>query len=142
MPDSSWDWNLHQTIPSSLDAGHELIENYLKALDQYGWDGGDLFHVQLAVEEAMVNAITHGNQQAPDKSVEVEFKVSKNETFMRIRDEGAGFCPAKVPDPTSEELLDVPHGRGVMLIRQTMTSVEYNALGNQVTMVKRRQVEV
>ena len=141
MPDSPWDWNLQRTIPSSLDAGHQLIESYLKILDQFGWEGGDLFHVQLAVEEAIVNAITHGNQQSPEKSVEIEFKVSRNETTMRIRDEGPGFCPDALPDPTSEELLDVPHGRGVMLIRQTMTSVEFNAAGNQVTMVKRRAVE-
>ncbi len=141
MPDSPWDWNLQRTIPSSLDAGHQLIECYLKILDQFGWEGGDLFHVQLAVEEAIVNAITHGNQQSPDKTVEIEFKVSRNETIMRIRDEGPGFCPDSLPDPTSEELLDVPHGRGVMLIRQTMTSVEFNAAGNQVTMVKRRAFE-
>jgi len=60
---------------------------------------------------------------------------------MRIRDEGPGFCPEAVPDPTEEERLDMPHGRGVMLIRQTMTVVEYNDSGNQVIMVKRRAHE-
>lgn len=138
MPDSAWDWSLHERISSSLDVGHELIERYIKALEQFGWEGRDLFHVQLAVEEAMVNAITHGNHESPDKTVEVELHVSRQRTRMRILDQGCGFCPDALPDPTDEEHLDSPHGRGVMLIKEMMDEVEYNACGNQVTMLKLR----
>ena len=72
------------------------------------------------------------------KEVEVELKISKTETLMRIRDAGTGFRPDLLPDPTDEEHLDVPHGRGVMLIRQMMDRVDYNDCGNQVTMFKQR----
>ncbi len=138
MPETAWDWSLHEHISSSLDSGHELIDRYVKALEQHGWEGRDLFHVQLAVEEAIVNAITHGNHESPDKTVEVELHVSREATSMRILDQGCGFCPDALPDPTEEENLETPHGRGVMLIRQMMDRVDYNACGNQVTMLKRR----
>ena len=138
MAETAWEWSLHEHIPSSSDAGHQLIERYIKVLEQFGWEGRDLFHVQLAVEEAIVNAITHGNHESPDKSVEVELHVSRSSTFMRILDQGEGFCPDTLPDPTEDENLETPHGRGVMLIKEMMDKVEYNACGNQVTMVKHR----
>lgn len=138
MAETAWEWSLHEHIPSSSDAGHELIERYVKVLEQFGWEGRDLFHVQLAVEEAIVNAITHGNQESPDKTVEVELQVSRRSTLMRIQDQGTGFCPDTLPDPTDDEHLETPHGRGVMLIKQMMDKVEYNTCGNQVTMVKHR----
>lgn len=139
MPDTAWDWSLNESIPSSLDQGHKLIEHYVKMLEQHGWEGRDLFHVQLAVEEAIVNAITHGNHESPDKRVEVELHVNRSSTFMRIRDEGEGFCPNDLPDPTDDEHVDCPHGRGVMLIKEMMDEVTYNDCGNQVIMVKNRK---
>ena len=138
MPETAWDWSLHEHISSSLDAGHELIERYVQVLEQFGWEGRDLFQVQLAVEEAIVNAITHGNNESPDKTVEVELHVSPAQTFMRILDQGCGFCPESLPDPTEDENVDCPHGRGVMLIKQMMDRVDYNACGNQVSMLKLR----
>lgn len=138
MPETAWDWSLHEQISSSLDAGHELIERYVKVLEQFGWEGRDLFHVQLAVEEAVVNAITHGNHQSPEKTVEVELHVSRARTSLRILDQGCGFCPDALPDPTEDENLESPHGRGVMLIKEMMDEVNYNACGNQVIMVKLR----
>lgn len=138
MAETASDWSLHEHIPSSSDSGHELIERYIQVLEKFGWEGRDLFHVQLAVEEAVVNAITHGNHESPDKTVEVELHVNRESTSMRILDQGSGFCPDTLPDPTEEENLETPHGRGVMLIKQMMDKVEYNALGNQVTMIKHR----
>ncbi len=138
MGNALWRWSLQREIPSSLDAGHQLIEQLIKALESNGWEGRDLFHVQLAVEEAMVNAITHGNKLAPDKVVEVEFKVEPQSTILRIKDEGQGFCPEELPDPRDDDHLELTNGRGVMLIRAMMSEVHYNDRGNQVTMVKRR----
>jgi serine/threonine-protein kinase RsbW len=141
MANAAWSWSLQKEIPSSLDAGHRLIEQLIAALESHGWEGRDLFHVQLAVEEAMVNAITHGNKQADDKVVEVEFKVEPQATMLRIKDQGEGFNPADVPDPRDDDHLECTNGRGVMLIREMMSEVHYNERGNQVTMVKRRVLE-
>ena len=140
MPETAWDWSLHEHISSSLDAGHELIDRFIQVLEQFGWEGRDLFQVQLAVEEAIVNAITHGNHESPDKTVEVELHVSRKQTSMRIMDQGCGFCPADLPDPTEDENVDCPHGRGVMLMKQMMDQVDYNPCGNQVTMLKLRSL--
>ncbi len=107
-------------------------------LEQFGWEGRDLFHVQLAVEEAIVNAITHGNKESPDKTVDVQLHVSRSATSLRIEDQGEGFCPDNLPDPTEDENLETPHGRGVMLMKQMMDEVAYNDVGNQVSMLKRR----
>jgi serine/threonine-protein kinase RsbW len=129
-------WRLFEKIPSSLDIGHATIERLIAALEANMWEGRDLFHIQLAVEEAIVNAITHGNKQAADKVVEVEFRVDPQTTFLRIKDQGSGFNPAAVPDPREDDHLECTNGRGVMLIRELMSEVHYNDRGNEVTMIK------
>ncbi len=141
MAESALGWSLYEKIPSSLDVGHATIERLLAALQANKWEGRDLFHIQLAIEEAMVNAITHGNKQAEDKVVEVEFRVDPLFTYMRIKDEGAGFNPAEVPDPRDDDHLECTNGRGVMLIRELMSEVRYNDRGNEVTMTKHRSKE-
>ena len=138
MVERAWAWSLHESIPSDVDAGHKLIEQLMTALTGSGWEGRDLFHVQMAAEEAMVNAVTHGNKGSEDKRVEIEFKVSADGVTMRFRDEGEGFCPGDLPDPRSEEHLHCTNGRGVMLINEMMDEVHYNARGNEVTMFKTR----
>ena len=95
----------------------------------------------MAAEEAMVNAVTHGNKLNENKVVELEFKVSPEQVFLRVKDEGEGFKPDNVPDPTDDEHLESVHGRGVFLIKKMMTEVRYNDCGNEVTMIKHRQTE-
>jgi serine/threonine-protein kinase RsbW len=131
-------WSLFEKIASSLDVGHATIERLIAALEANMWEGRDLFHIQLAVEEAIVNAITHGNKQADNKLVEVEFRVDPQTTFLRIKDQGTGFNPAAVPDPRDDDHLECTNGRGVLLIREFMSEVHYNARGNEVTMIKHR----
>ena len=142
MAAEDWTWTITKTIPSSTDQGHAVIEQLLSALSEAGWDGSDLFHVQMAAEEAMVNAVTHGNKRCDDKVVELEFKVSPAKVFLRVKDQGEGFCPDDVPNPTDEENLEVVHGRGVFLIQNMMTEVSYNEAGNEVTMIKEREPQV
>ena len=100
------------------------------------WPAVEQFRVQLAYEEAIVNAIRHGNRNDPDKNVTVEFTCDYETVRIQIEDEGAGFDLKKVPDPRSEELLEVPGGRGVLLISEIMSEVKYNSKGNQITMTK------
>ncbi len=141
MSESEWSWTLTTDIPSSVDVGHEVIEKLLSVLSAEGWDGRDFFHVQMAAEEAMVNAVKHGNKESPDKKVKIEFKVSPRETYLRFTDAGEGFNPADLPDPREDEYLECTNGRGVMLIQEMMTKVVYNKRGNQVEMWKERASE-
>ena len=140
MNDPAWTWSLNRRIPSSTDAGHEVIEQLLLALAQHGWQGSDFYHVQMAAEEAMVNAVLHGNQRARDKVVELEFRVSNTRAYLRIRDEGQGFRPDELPDPRADENLENVNGRGVMLMKAMMNHVVFNEVGNQVEMVKTKSV--
>ena len=141
MEDSEWACTLDRTIPSSKDEGHKLIEQLVAALNEADWKDRDFFHVQMAAEEAMINAVTHGNKEASDKVVEIEFKVSKNSVFMRFKDQGEWFRPDELPDPTADDILEKDHGRGVYLIRKMMNEVSYNDAGNEVVMIKHRQPE-
>jgi serine/threonine-protein kinase RsbW len=99
----------------------------------------EIFSVRLALEEAFVNAIKHGNQYDTAKQVFVRYRfVDENPIRFEISitDQGAGFDPEDVPDPTAEENLERPCGRGLMLMRHYMTEVEYNTTGNVVVMAK------
>lgn len=100
----------------------------------------DQFSVELALEEALVNAIKHGNQLDPAKRVFVRYEIlpDPDRFEIRIEDEGPGFDPADVPDPTAIENLERPCGRGLFLIRNFMNDVRYHGRGNVLTMTKLR----
>lgn len=131
-------WKCDKVIPSELDAGHASIEELMNALEAAGWEGRDVFHIQMAIEEAVVNAIEHGNKKNPAKEVHVVFLVDHDYAEMTVTDQGDGFDHENVADPTDEDRLDQPRGRGVLLIRELMSQAQYNAKGNSVWMRKVR----
>ncbi|HAY83310.1 MAG TPA: ATP-binding protein [Planctomycetaceae bacterium] len=137
----SWSWTSERSIESDTTIGQQLLNEVLSQLKQHAWDEQDTFGVHLAVEEALVNAIKHGNQSDPDKKVHVVSRVSKTHFFIEIRDEGDGFNPGDVPDPTADENLESPSGRGLMLMRSFMSRVDFNDAGNCVVMEKQRQTD-
>ena len=100
----------------------------------------DLFSVRLALEEALANAIKHGNQMDPNKSVHISCHIDEHRIRLVVEDEGQGFQLNDVPDPTTEENLDKPSGRGIMLIRSFMSLVEYNETGNRLILEKNREI--
>ena len=102
------------------------------------WVDHDIFSIHLALEEALVNAIKHGNGLDLAKQVRVRCRMSDDLVQIEIADEGEGFDPTRVPDPTDEHHRECPNGRGVMLMRSFMDRVEYNERGNCVLLEKRR----
>lgn len=128
---------LAATLPSSLDAYQDYIRAVLDGLTEYGWTHENLFGVEMALEESISNAIRHGNKENPSKMVKVESRLGPVRFWARICDEGPGFCPETVPDCCAPDRLEVPGGRGLLLIKAYMTSVEYSPRGNCVTMEKR-----
>jgi len=131
-------WQREIDLPSERGASRLVMDDLLEQLGLHGWEPSDIFGIHLAVEEAIVNAIVHGNKLDPAKTVHVSCSVSPELARIEITDAGAGFDPASVPDCTLEERLEVPSGRGVMLMRSFMTRIEYNARGNSVLLEKRR----
>lgn len=136
------DWRFDKSLPTDLEVGHAAIDELMQALNTLGWEGADLFRIQMAIEEAMVNAMEHGNKRDTAKKVHLKFRVTPDLAWMQIEDEGCGFDHRNVADPTEEERLEQPRGRGVMLMRELMNEVIYNDCGNQVTMVKNRSAGV
>jgi len=96
------------------------------------------FAIKLALEEALVNAVKHGNCCDLSKRVVVLYNVNEDMLEVIIRDEGAGFEPERVPDCTAPERLPLPNGRGIMLLRAYMDKVEYRNQGREVYLMKRR----
>ncbi len=108
----------------------------MEAVKAAGFPEEPSFAVRLALDEALSNAVRHGNKLDASKSVTVEYEVSPTRVTISVTDQGPGFDPESVPDPTLDENLDQPHGRGLMLIKAYMTEVTYSARGNRVTMTK------
>ena len=136
MSDQSWNLTRELRIPSEASAGKQFIEELLAQLHDDQWIEHDIFGVHLAVEEAIVNAIKHGNRNDASKEVHVVIKTSPRSIRIEITDQGSGFNLADVPDPTDDENLEAPSGRGIMLMRSFMSFVEYNEKGNRVVMEK------
>jgi serine/threonine-protein kinase RsbW len=131
-------WRREIELPSERGASRLITEELLEQLGAHGWSPSDIFAIHLAAEEAIVNAIVHGNKLDPGKVVRVACLVTPTLARIEVVDEGAGFDPASVPDCRLEDRLEAPNGRGVMLMRNFMTRVEYNARGNRVMMEKQQ----
>lgn len=114
------------------------MKEILLTLEQLGWEGRDLFGIEMALEESLTNAIRHGNGLDEKKTVDVQCRLSRERFWLRVRDQGKGFKPQHVPDCTADENLECPGGRGLALIKAYMTNVDYNDCGNCVTLEKIR----
>lgn len=138
MPDAPP--SVHLAIESRLeniDLVQVVVEESLQRLDL---EQEAAQFVGLAVREAVANAIRHGNQEDPEKRVEIDFQVEDGEVVIVVQDQGEGFDPDAVPDPLSAENLLRPGGRGLLFMRNFMDSIEYSSRpqgGTAVTLRKR-----
>lgn len=123
-------------IPSDLKAARQVERTLLREVVRHGYTEAAVFAIKLALEEGLNNAIRHGNHFDPGKFVEIAYEVSNEKTCITIKDEGQGFDPDVVPDPTANENIEKPGGRGIMLMRAYMDEVSYNDRGNEVHIVK------
>jgi serine/threonine-protein kinase RsbW len=138
MAEASQNGTTSLVIGSDPAESRRVQEEIELALRQNQYGERDIFSIKLALEEALVNAIKHGNQLDRSKKVYVSYRVSPTRFDVEVIDEGPGFDPADVPDPTAVENLERPSGRGVMLMRHYMTEVSYSSRGNCVSMSKLR----
>lgn len=137
------------TPPAELDlelagdrAGIEaMTAGMLGELGRRGFPEASKFAVRLAVEEAVSNAFKHGHG-GRHEPVRVHWRIDDDELMVSVRDRGPGFDPDGVPDPTLDANLEIPAGRGLMLMRAYMTDVRFNDRGNEVTMTYRRPAPI
>ncbi|MHC4080889.1 MAG: ATP-binding protein [Planctomycetota bacterium] len=142
MTDDASDRGVHgERLVLSMRRRDELDrveDRIVQALGRYGFDDHARFAILTALGEALSNAVLHGNLNDPAKALTVEYSADASTVAIVVEDEGAGFDPAAVPDPTRPENVDIPSGRGIMLMRAYMTEVEYDPPGNRVRMTYRR----
>jgi serine/threonine-protein kinase RsbW len=111
------------------------VSDHLRA---NGFGEDDICGITQALEEALLNAISHGNRGDPARRVRVVYGTADGVFHVRVRDEGPGFDPAAVPDPTRPENRERPDGRGLLLMRHYMSWVQFLGPGNELLMWKRR----
>ena len=138
MSEEQWIWRRDHVIESDTAAGRRVLDEVLQELQARHWCQRDVFAVHLAMEEALVNAIIHGNRLARDKHVRISCRMSPELIRVEISDEGPGFDPDALPDPTDPDRLGCPGGRGVLLMKAFMSRVEWGGSGNHVLLEKDR----
>jgi serine/threonine-protein kinase RsbW len=115
-----------------------LLDELSSSLAAHGYSRRDHMGVRLALEQAILNGIQHGNRSDPTKCVRVSYRVDADAVLAEIEDEGPGFQAHCIPDPTASENLDKPDGRGVLLMRHYTSWLCYHGRGNCLTFCKYR----
>ncbi len=116
-----------------------VCEQILSKLEANGFDNDDIFAVHLALEEAFLNAVKHGNKMDPTKKVKIDYSVGLDKIEISLTDEGDGFEPASVADPRYGEGLYKPGGRGLLLMNSYMDMVKFNKKGNSLYMARYKE---
>lgn len=128
-------------IFSNLEEAEIPKKEVMQELEKFQYADSGIFAIKLALEEALCNAIKHGNQCDPSKKITVRYSVTPECVTICIRDEGEGFTPEDVPDPTTPDRLRMPTGRGIMLLRAYMDKVEYRDNGREIFFMRKRRHE-
>jgi serine/threonine-protein kinase RsbW len=128
-------------FPSALALMHVVLEYLMKRVEKLGVVKSEQSNLFVALDEAFVNAVKHGNKFDSTKLVRISAEVSRAEARFTIEDEGEGFDVNSIPDPLDPENLFKTSGRGVLFIYNIMDEVKYNERGNRLTMIKRSDRE-
>jgi serine/threonine-protein kinase RsbW len=127
-------------LPSDLRMIEAAVTYLVSRCRAFGFAGPRLsLNLRVGVTEALANAVLYGNAQDPARTVRVEVGLSRRQVAIRVIDEGDGFDPDSVPDPTLPPHLTRAGGRGLFLIRKLMDEVEYNERGNAVRLLLLRE---
>lgn len=130
---------INYTLDSSLESVNRLEQTAEETAKKIGMDEDEAFRIAMAVREAAVNAVLHGNSYDPEKRVTASFETTEDALVIRIADQGKGLDPTTLPDPLAPENLLRGSGRGIFLIRSFMDEVHFRQLhpGTELTLIKR-----
>lgn len=138
-PDSERRVNISVRVPTDLDVVEEAVDLVARHCLASGVPPkAARFVVRVVLCEALANAIVYGNQLDPAKRVEVRVEVGEEAVELHVSDEGDGFDPSVIPDPTEPDRIELSQGRGLFLIRQLVDEVHFNDRGNAICMIMRR----
>ena len=131
-----------QRVSYTLDSTLETVDSAEQAASRIateaGFDDDEVMRIAMAVREAAVNAVLHGNAYDPGKKVNLDFERTGGDLVITIRDQGKGLDPDKIPDPLAAENLLKTSGRGIFLIRSFMDEVQISPsqTGTELRMTK------
>ena len=129
---------VRNTLPSNVDMVSPFVDQLMRFISRFRVVDGENFEIELALREALVNAIVHGNGEDPDKRIYVNCRCTTDgEVSITVEDEGNGFDHQAVADPTSPDNRLRTNGRGIHLIRRLMDEVDFEQGGSVVHMRKR-----
>ncbi|MBA7693201.1 Serine-protein kinase RsbW [subsurface metagenome] len=131
--------NYSMVVESRPSAIVEVCEQVLAKLEANGFDKDDIFAVHLALEEAFLNAVKHGNKMDHTKEIKIDYSVGLDKIEISMTDEGEGFEPEAVADQRYGEGLYKPGGRGLLLINSYMDMVKFTERGNSLYMVRYKE---
>jgi serine/threonine-protein kinase RsbW len=125
-------------MPSEVKAISPLLDRLVRLIEESRCVAGEELAVELALREALNNAVLHGNRLDPSKLVQVFCRCERGkELSVLVKDEGNGFDANEIPDPSSDENLKRDHGRGIFLMRSQMDEISFACGGTEVHMRKR-----
>lgn len=123
-------------LPTDIHVIDEVVEHVLQECRTCCCDTHRIrLNLRVGLTEALSNAMLYGNGENPGKRIRLELSWEDCKIWVRITDEGKGFDPSLVPDPTTSDNLHKPNGRGLFLMRELLDEVHYNDEGNSVTLV-------
>ena len=127
----------HEKISSTPEAVEGLVQRLCAVAAEAECAPGELEKVELALREALNNAVMHGSKGNPDKKIAVTCHCQEDKGILIVvRDSGPGFDPSSIPDPTQATSIYSSHGRGIFLIQQLMDEVSFEDGGRAVVMKK------
>jgi serine/threonine-protein kinase RsbW len=127
---------IEEKISSHLGKMSQFIAQVVEKLRRLSLRDEEVFDIRLSLEEALTNAMRHGNQMDPSLYVEVHVHAAPDKVVIEVKDQGEGFDAGSTPDPTHQENVDQPSGRGIFLIRHLMDEVVFFNSGSGIRMIK------
>jgi serine/threonine-protein kinase RsbW len=125
------------TLPADVSAISPVVSWVMRLVGELEYATGKEFEIEMALREALANAILHGCKADPEKKIECTVTGDKSQGItIVVRDPGTGFDPASIPSPTEDSNLHSDHGRGILLINKLMDEVKHESNGTVIRMRK------
>jgi serine/threonine-protein kinase RsbW len=131
-------YRLRLWIPSSRPAINRAVDAVGRLARRSGWVDGRRTDLEIALREALANAMLHGNGMRPERRVFLRcYAGPRGGILIAVRDQGAGFDPQAVPDPRAADRMELAHGRGLLLMRELTDAIEFRRGGREVVFYQR-----
>lgn len=119
-------------FPSQLE-NISIVENLIDRISEiHNLDSVVYGNILVSLVEGVSNAIIHGNKCDINKNVHIEYSIADDAIIFTVADEGEGFDFSSIPDPTADENIDKPHGRGVFLMTRLADEINFNKCGSEI----------